>query len=276
MRATGEDRIARITFGKDPDMRFFSRRQGSAFPAQISERQGIRFLHLGGPAVQSAMRIRDPYALELEYTRAMMGFLMFRPQPREIALIGLGGGSIAKFIHRHLIDTRLTALEINPEVVVAARAYFLLPPDDERLRVITGDGAAFVHEHPDSQDILLVDGYDAKRIAADLASSEFYRACRAMLRPGGVAVFNLWGSDAHFPRYFDRLTRAFGEHVLQLPAEKKGNVIVFAFRKPLPAVDHATLLREAHLLEAEFGLECVTFVTRMRDWNPNSTQAFIV
>ena len=203
-------------------MSFFRRRSPGHAPVEISERNDVRFLHLGGPAVQSAMRIKDPYALDLEYTRAMMAFLLFQRDPKDIALIGLGGGSIAKYIHRHLPESQLTALEINPEVVAAARAYFMLPQDDERLSVITGDGAAFVHANPDSQDVLLVDGFDAKRIVDALASPEFYRACRAMLRPGGVAVFNLWGSDEYYPRYYDRLARAFGEHVLQLPAEKKG------------------------------------------------------
>ncbi len=258
-------------------MSLFSRRRSPGHaPVEISERNDIRFLHLGGPAVQSAMRIKEPYALDLEYTRAMMAFLLFHRAPRDIALIGLGGGSIAKYIHRHLPECRLTALEINPEVVAAARAYFLLPQDDERLSVITGDGAAFVHAHPDSQDVLLVDGYDAKRIVEALSSPEFYRACKAMLRPGGVAVFNLWGSDEYYPRYFDRLARAFGEHVLQLPAEKKGNIIVFAFRKPLPPVGMAQLMREANRLETLLDLEFEAFVTRMRNWNPASSDAFIV
>lgn len=258
-------------------MSLFSRRRSPGHaPVEISERNDIRFLHLGGPAVQSAMRIKEPYALDLEYTRAMMAFLLFQRAPRDIALIGLGGGSIAKYIHRHLPECRLTALEINPEVVAAARAYFLLPQDDERLSVITGDGAAFVHAHPDSQDVLLVDGYDAKRIVEALSSPEFYRACKAMLRPGGVAVFNLWGSDEYYPRYFDRLARAFGEHVLQLPAEKKGNIIVFAFRKPLPPVGMAQLMREANRLETLLDLEFEAFVTRMRNWNPASSDAFIV
>ena len=258
-------------------MSFFSRRRSPGHsPVEISERNDTRFLHLGGPAVQSAMRIKDPYALELEYTRAMMAFLLFQRDPQDVALIGLGGGSLAKYIHRYLPESRLTALEINPEVVAAARAYFFLPQDDERLSVITGDGAAFVHENPDSQDVLLVDGFDAKRIVDALASPEFYRACKTMLRPGGVAVFNLWGSDEYYPRYFDRLARAFGEHVLQLPAEKKGNIIIFAFRKPLPEVGQAALMREAHRLEAELGLEFEAFVTRMRNWNPNSSEAFIL
>jgi hypothetical protein len=39
------------------------------------------------------MRLKEPYALDLEYTRAMMGFLLFRREPSDIALIGLGGGS---------------------------------------------------------------------------------------------------------------------------------------------------------------------------------------
>jgi spermidine synthase len=257
-------------------MSFFRRRSPGHSPVEISERNDTRFLHLGGPAVQSAMRLKEPYALDLEYTRAMMAFLLFRREPSDIALIGLGGGSIAKYIYRHLPQSRLTALEINPEVVAAARAYFMLPPDDERLSVITGDGAAFVHANPDSQDVLLVDGFDAKRIVDALASAEFYRACRDMLRPGGVAVFNLWGSDEYYPRYFDRLSRAFGEHVLQLPAEKKGNIIIFAFRKPLPSVKFEPLLRNAQILEAELDLEFEAFIARMRNWNPTSYDAFIL
>jgi spermidine synthase len=258
-------------------MNLFSRRRSPGHaPVEISERNEVRFLHLGGPAVQSAMRIKEPFALDLEYTRAMMAFLLFQREAKAVTLIGLGGGSIAKYIHRHLPASHLTALEINPEVVAAARAYFMLPPDDERLAVITGDGAAFVYANPDSQDVLLVDGYDAKRIVDALASPEFYRACKEMLRAGGVAVFNLWGSDEYFPRYFDRISRAFGEHVLQLPAEKKGNIIIFAFRKPLPAVGMQALLRRAAQLEEELGLEFAAFVSRMQQYNTASTDRLIV
>jgi spermidine synthase len=258
-------------------MRLFSRqRKGAQEPVQISERGGVRYLHLGGPAVQSAMLIKEPWALELEYTRAMLAFLLFQPSPRDIALIGLGGGSIAKYIHRNLPETRLTALEINPDVVAAARAYFLLPADDERLEVRVADGAAFVHGNPDSQDVLLVDGYDAKRIVEALSSVDFYSACKAMLRPGGVAVFNLWGSDEYFPRYYERIATTFGEHVLQLPSEKKGNIIVFAFCKPLPNVGFASLEKAARQWQAELDLEFPDFVARMRHWNPVGERGFVL
>ena len=63
------------------------------------------------------MDLRDPSALDLEYTQTMMGFLLFLPQPQRIAMIGLGGGSLAKFCHRYLPRTRIQVVEINPHVI---------------------------------------------------------------------------------------------------------------------------------------------------------------
>lgn len=250
-------------------MRFLSRlgRGPGHAAVEISEKDGVRLLHLGGPAVQSAMRLKAPFDLELEYTRAMLAFLLFRPQAHEVALIGLGGGSIAKFIHRRLPQIRLTALEINPEVVAAARAYFLLPEDDARLTVCVADGAAYVRQCEGVLDVLLVDAYDAVRIVEALATTGFYQDCLRALRPGGVAVFNLWGSDARYAVYRTRLESVFAGQLLQLPAEKKGNVVVFAFKPPLPALDRALLRGRAEALERDLGLEFTRFVERLYSCN---------
>lgn len=242
----------------------------------IREADGVRFLHLGGGAVQSAMRLAAPLQLELEYTRAMMGFLLFHRQPRKLCLIGLGGGSLAKFIHYHLPDSRLTALEIQPEVITAAREGFGLPLDDAGLQVISGDGAVYVPAHPESQDVLLVDGYDAEQIAAELTTPAFYQACHAMLRPGGVAVFNLWGSDSRFQGFLDALTHAFGQHVLQLPAETKANIVILGFRAPFPDTSFAYLAGRADRLQSDLGMNFDDFLVRMGYCNPCSREGFLV
>lgn len=234
----------------------------------------MRLLHLGGGAVQSAMRIRAPYALELEYTRAMMAFELFHPQARNVALIGLGGGSIAKFIHLHLRSVRLTALEINPDVVAAARAYFMLPPDDERLAVRVADGATYVRQQRAALDVLMIDGYDAERIVEDLAAPEFYRACLAALRPGGVAVFNLWGSDRRFEIYRRRLHEVFSGRMLLLPAEQKGNVVVFCYKPPLPDLGFTLLRGRAERVQRDLGLEFPRFLDRLRSFNPCKESGF--
>ena len=77
----------------------------------VSEERGVRHLHVGGEAIQSAMRLEDPFALELDYTRCMMAFLLFHAAPRRALMIGLGGGSLAKFFHRRLPALRTRVVE---------------------------------------------------------------------------------------------------------------------------------------------------------------------
>lgn len=259
-------------------MRLFARqRPREAFdPVEVSEKKGVRYMHLGGHAVQSAMRMRDPLALELEYTRAMMCFLLFVEAPKELALIGLGGASISKFIHHHLPETRQTVAEINPDVVSVARAYFHLPADDDRLDVRVGDGGEFVRGLFKALDVLLIDGYDAQRIVEALASVEFYSACRAALKPGGVAVFNLWGSDKFFQTYLSRIGQVFEQQFLLLPSERKGNIQVFAFKTPLPELHFPVLVERAKNAAQAYEIEFPSLLDRMRSVNPADNQRFLL
>jgi spermidine synthase len=199
---------------------------------EVTEERGMRVLHLGSRAIQSAMRVSRPWDLELAYTRAMMGFLMFNPMPQDVLMIGLGGGSLAKFIRKQRPQTHITAVEIDPQVIAAARTHFELPPDDDTLSVIEADGALYVRQHPASADVILLDGFDAGNQVAALATQTFYAACRRVLRPGGVLVVNLWGRDGDFAEYFARLTRAFDGEVGWISVQNKTNVIVFAFAEP--------------------------------------------
>src|SRR5438270_10265377 len=80
--------------------------------------------------VQSAMHRQHPDRLILAYTRKMMACLLFNRTPARILLLGLGGGSLAKFCYRHLPDSSITAVELNPDVI-ALREEFHIPPDNE-------------------------------------------------------------------------------------------------------------------------------------------------
>lgn len=242
-------------------------------PVEVSEHRGLRTLHFAGGVAQSVMRVRDPIALELEYTRAAMLFVLFHTAPRAIALIGLGGGSLVKFIHKHLPTSRLTALEINPEVVAAARGHFYLPPNNDRLEVILDDGAAWMAAQHRNQDVLIIDGYDRKRIVEALSCESFYRSCHAALRPGGVAVFNLWSEEGRFHFYREAIEAAFSAPTLILPTEQKGNLICFAFKSPQPDFDRHRLLDRATQEGFQLGLEMPRFVERLWD-EPRNIQVW--
>src|SRR5688572_21378692 len=101
----------------------------------VSEKFGVRSLHIASDTIQSSMRIARPTDLELAYTRSMMGFLLFHPRPRRMLLVGLGGGSLAKFIYHRMPEAVSEVLEINPDVVSIARRYFQVPASDERFTI---------------------------------------------------------------------------------------------------------------------------------------------
>jgi spermidine synthase len=199
-------------------------------------------LQFTGGVSQSRMRTFRPGHLLIDYTRTMMASLLFRPEPTLIGMIGLGGGSQAKFCHRHLPHARLEVAENNPEVV-ALRRTFRVPRDDARLQVLLADGAQFVRDRRGRLDILLVDGYDETGIPAALSSQAFYDDCRAALVPGGVLAGNLYATD--FRDHVAKLQRSFGrEKVWVLEEARQSNRVVFAWtgdpfpggRIDLPAV----------------------------------------
>ena len=193
----------------------------------VREELDARSLHFSMSAIQSRMRLRRPDALELEYTRLMMGWLMFHPEARRLAMIGLGGGSIAKFCHRHLAAVSMCVVEIDPRVI-ALRGAFCIPPDDARLRIVESDGAQFV-AHTDARfDVLLVDAFDADGMPAPLGTQRFYDDCADVLAPGGLLVVNLHAGHPHQPLYLARMGRAFGERLLHLDDRDGSNTVAFA------------------------------------------------
>ncbi len=251
--------------------RLFGRPRGSV---EVSEARGVRTLHLGGDAIQSAIRLSRPGELELAYTRAMMAFLLFAPAPRAILMVGLGGGSIARFVHERLPQARMTVVELSAQVVAAARTFFGLPADDARLSVVVGDGARHVPAVRAGADVLLLDAFEDGRSVRTLATQGFYDACRAALAPGGVLVANFIADEPRLGTYLARLERAFGGRVLCLPSEDRVNLIVLAFERSGARIAIEPLRRAARTLAGRFGLPFERFVRDLVAHNP-ATAAYL-
>jgi len=181
-------------------------------------------------SVQSEMRIDDPDALVNEYTRKMMGFLLFCPEPRRVLMIGLGGGSLVKFCSRHLPSTHVTAVEIDANVI-ALREHFKIPPDGKDLRVVHGDGARYVADLADADaypDVLLVDAYDRNGISPSIAGYEFLENSRRILGDGGVFVMNLAAHESASTTQVEKIRHVFGDPVIPVTVGWGGNMVVFA------------------------------------------------
>jgi spermidine synthase len=235
-------------------------KRGGALPeVTISESAGVRYLHLGTPWIQGAMRIEVPLAIELEYVRRMMAWTLFR-DPDAVAgahlvQLGLGTGAIARFCSRRM-EMRVTVVELNPGVVDACRQWFRLPASGPDFDIVVADAGRWVSETASrgTADVLAVDLYDHEAASPVLDSADFYRACFEAVAPGGAMTVNLFGRDASFATSTRRIAAAFGAaNVRTLQPTKEGNTVVLAMKQVTFDAPDA-LARRAQTIETRWQL----------------------
>jgi spermidine synthase len=228
----------------------------------IMENAIVRQLHFTQAATQSAMLIDDPYALIVDYARKMMSFLLFNADPKYILMIGLGGGSLAKFCYRHLPQAKITVVEINGEVI-AMRDKFFVPQNDDRFSVVHDDGANFIERLEESVDVMLVDAFDADGIAPSLADSNFFPRAAKQLTPKGIFVMNLLGEGGGYVENIRAIRTAFKRNILLVPVMSGENVLLFAFKRPPPQSISRKLEGVARRLQSQLELDFPRYLQRI-------------
>jgi spermidine synthase len=173
----------------------------------IENKPGFRTLYFErGGALQSVVKLGDPDHLELPYARTMLSGLALCDEPRRILIVGLGGGTIPKFLHKHYPQAVIDAVDIDPDVIKVARQFFEFS-DDANLRAYVGDGRKFIEDRPGTYDLIFLDAFGADSIPYHLATREFLLSVRKSLTPRGVALGNIW-QRSHNPLY-DPMIRTY-------------------------------------------------------------------
>ena len=247
---------------------------------EIIERDGVRSLHFGSSSRQSSMRLNAPLNLELDYARAMMSYLLFKPNlTDEVLLIGLGGGSLAKFLLHYFPDCYLKVIEYRHSVVKIARRFFDLPLD-RRLKIIIDDGAVYLKERAVSYQghysLLLIDAFDSEGLAPSLCNKAFFEHCQAVLKPDGLLVINLWGGLTN-PLFIEISTwigQIFHWHTLFLAVQGRGNIIVLAFNSK-PACHLLELKTRATELTTHYHIDFTAFLRDLKRHNASTFQYLV-
>ena len=228
----------------------------------IFETPHERRLHFTQEATQSAMSLLEPDSLIAPYTRKMMAFLLMNPNPRHILMLGLGGGSLAKFCYRNLPKTRITVVEIDADVI-AMRDEFLIPRDDSRFRVVHGDGAQYLELMDVQIDVLLVDACDADGVAISLTDAQFCRAAAHRLTERGVVVMNLSGKTERYASVLSQAAVAFGPHALLVSVSGELNLLLFASHRAPPTSITTDLETVADRLQQILQLDFPRYLRRI-------------
>lgn len=190
-----------------------------------------------------------------------MGFLLFNPSPETVEIIGLGGGSLAKYCHKFLPGTSIRGVDVDWNVIDVADQ-FCMPPRSDRFEIIWADGSDFVVTDQRSTDILLVDGFDSSGQPPQLCSPDFYRACRARLNANGILVVNLCDHAGKNEPILRRLRECFGR-IITISVEVGMNLVVFAFRDERDRFDREKLREAAMILQREHPLPMAGLVEKL-------------
>ena len=155
----------------------------------VSEDVEARYLRFGYGAKQSAMTLANPAALRVPYTAYLALGTAFT-KPERVLMIGLAGGSVARFVRSACPEVAMDVVELDPHVVGVARRFFGVEAD-AALRVHVDDGRMFVKRTDERYDWIVLDAFHADSMPHHLATEEFFREVRGILTPRGVVTVNV-------------------------------------------------------------------------------------
>jgi len=239
---------------------------------EVIDTKGERALHFGSHSRQSTMLLSDPNQLNSLYAQAMMGLLLFNESPKDILMIGLGGGTITKFLLHQFSECKIKVIEYRSSVLKVARSHFELPRDP-RLKVKIGCGGEYISTQSKlneaKHDLMVIDAFDHQGMALEVSSINFFDGCRTLLKDDGLLAINLWGTNKElFKEVTWNMGRVFEWRILFLPVRKRGNIIGFAFKENAPKYSMKELREKANQLEQQYHLQFPTFV---QDFKRNNT-----
>jgi len=220
---------------------------------EVVDDHEVRSLHFGTREKQSAMNLAAPCQLTLSYTKAMIAGLLFIDKPRSILNVGLGGGSLPKFMLCHYPESRVDVVEIREKVVKIAYTYFQLPRVP-RLNVLVCDIRTYFRKvKTRSYDMIFLDAYNREGLSDSIQTFSFMNTCMEHLNPDGVLVANLWSEpEALYKKMVYHIFKRFRSQAMILPVAERSNHIAIGLKQPGWKYTEDQLMKRSRLLEPVF------------------------
>jgi spermidine synthase len=168
------------------------------------------------PAVQMQSQV-DTSNLRLhrlEYTKMAFCTLLYKPEPKRVLVLGLGGGVIPREMHYYFPSAEIDVAEIDPAIAVIAEKYFGFVEDD-LLKVHIADGRMFIKEQLREKtgkkyDIVILDAFNSDYIPFHLMTKEFLGEVKGVMAEDGVVVANVFSNNRLFDAEWATFNAVFG------------------------------------------------------------------
>ena len=260
---------------RDPEPKIIHTEPSEFGAVLVIEEHGQRcmeFNEVEDDGRQSCFDLDAPEKMVFSYTRMMTTALFLKPDPANILVIGLGGGTLPLALKQILPETVIDTVEIDPAVVRVAERYFGYR-QGPRQRLFVDDGRAFIERaqrEGREYDMVMLDAFDTDYIPSHLLTREFLLTVRSILSSDGVLVANTFTNSHMYDRESATYAAVFGDFFNL----RDGNRVLIASRGALP--DQTTLDKNARRMAdtlATFGIDAKQALqkfSRKRDWKEDA------
>jgi len=217
----------------------------------ITEDEGQRCMIFGRQRDlrQTCITLSRPDNSIFEYTSMMFAGFLFRPDAKNVCLIGLGGGYIPAVFRMHLPQVRLSTVEVDPLVDKLARQYFSFAvPAGQKLAI--DDGRQFLKKSEERYDQIWLDAFNSDYIPAHMTTKEFLQLVKARLNPGGIVIQNVFCGNKLYDAQVATIKLVFSK-VFVFEGQRSGSCIIVASDRP--ACEPAGLRKQAEKLGGKIG-----------------------
>lgn len=216
----------------------------------IRENADFRSMQFNGIYIQSEMSLKNPYALTLDYIRTMALGLVFQPHVKSVLTLGVGAGSLPKFIWKYFPQCNQDLVERSSLVIELAHTYFGLPKD-HRMQIHIKDDYAYITHTETQYDIIFLDIYQEASLSELQNKPHYFDICKKLLKKDGVLVWNTFAHDLKLINsiFVPQLCTTFGRNILTLSATNQKSSILFAFNSDMKHYPLAKVIEKAQELE---------------------------
>ncbi len=143
---------------------------------------------------QSAMYLNKPHKSWLTYAGYIPLLFAFNPAASDILVMGLGGGSLPKLLHKINPGLKIDAVELDPEVLKVAEKFFYFK-DGVHADVYINDARIYAKKTDKKYDVIILDAYKSEFAPYHLLTKEYFEELSSILKEGGLLLFNMY--DPH-------------------------------------------------------------------------------
>lgn len=178
---------------------------------------------------QSCINLRNRREMLFTYTRMSMVGLLFLDDPKNILVIGLGGGTLPIAFRDLYPESTIQSVEIDPAVVKVAREYFEFS-EGPRMKVAVQDARVWTKRaaRKDTRyDLIVLDAFNGEYIPEHLMTKEFLEEVKSILTPQGTLMANTFSiSDLY--HHESSTYQAVFDNVISFNTTESANRVIIA------------------------------------------------